>query len=64
MYITAERLKVIDMVPYLKSGESILVLKGSEYQPKKPEDFCGHKIGSMGATSGWHNYRSFQLITA
>lgn len=51
MYITAERLKVIDMVPYLKSGESILVLKGSEYQPKKPEDFCGHKIGSMGATS-------------
>lgn len=51
MYITAERLKVIDMVPYLKSGESILALKGSSYQPKKPEDFCGHKIGSMGATS-------------
>ena len=51
MYITAERLKVIDMIPYLKSGESILSLKGAEYQPKKPEDFCGHKVGSMGATS-------------
>ncbi len=51
MYITAERLKVIDMIPYLKSGESIISLKGSSYQPKKPEDFCGHKIGSMGATS-------------
>ncbi|SMB41684.1 conserved exported hypothetical protein [Serratia proteamaculans] len=51
MYITAERLKVIDMVPYLKSGESILALKGHDYQPKIPEDFCGHKIGSMGATS-------------
>lgn len=51
MYITAERLKVIDMVPYLKSGEAILALKGGDYQPKKPEDFCGHKIGSMGATS-------------
>ncbi|WKZ93998.1 ABC transporter substrate-binding protein [Chimaeribacter arupi] len=51
MYITAERLKVIDMVPYLKSGEAILSLKGSDYQPKRPEDFCGHKIGSMGATS-------------
>lgn len=51
MYITAERLKVIDMVPYLKSGESILALKGRDYQPKIPEDFCGHKIGSMGATS-------------
>ncbi|NOJ99327.1 transporter substrate-binding domain-containing protein, partial [Corallococcus coralloides] len=51
MYITAERLKVIDMVPYLKSGESILALKGASYQPKTPEEFCGHKIGSMGATS-------------
>jgi polar amino acid transport system substrate-binding protein len=51
MYITAERVKVIDMIPYLKSGESIMVLKDSTYQPKKPEDFCGHKIGSMGATS-------------
>ncbi|ATA19810.1 polar amino acid transport system substrate-binding protein [Gibbsiella quercinecans] len=51
MYITAERMKVIDMIPYLKSGEAILSLKGSDYQPKRPEDFCGHKIGSMGATS-------------
>ena len=51
MYITADRLKVIDMIPYLKSGEAILALKGSDYQPKTPEEFCGHKIGSMGATS-------------
>ncbi|NVZ81267.1 ABC transporter substrate-binding protein [Pseudomonas yamanorum] len=51
MYITAERVKVIDMIPYLKSGESILTLKGSDFQPKTPEEFCGHKIGSMGATS-------------
>jgi polar amino acid transport system substrate-binding protein len=51
MYITAERVKVIDMVPYLKSGESILALKGGAFQPKRPEDFCGHKIGSMAATS-------------
>ncbi|WNW11262.1 ABC transporter substrate-binding protein [Pseudomonas sp. DTU_2021_1001937_2_SI_NGA_ILE_001] len=51
MYITAERMKVIDMIPYLKSGESIIALKDSSYQPKRPEDFCGHKIGSMGATS-------------
>lgn len=51
MYITAERLKVIDMIPYLKSGESILAPKDSKFQPKRPEDFCGHKIGSMAATS-------------
>ena len=51
MYITKDRLKVIDMIPYLKSGESILSIKGSAYQPKVPEDFCGHKIGSMAGTS-------------
>ncbi|MDP1086545.1 hypothetical protein Q6245_29715, partial [Klebsiella pneumoniae] len=48
---SAERVKVIDMIPYLKSGESILTLKDSAFQPKTPEEFCGHKIGSMGATS-------------
>ncbi len=51
MYITAERMKVIDMIPYLKSGESILSIKGNDYQPKVPEDFCGHKIGSMAGTA-------------
>ncbi|MFP8968446.1 ABC transporter substrate-binding protein [Pokkaliibacter sp. CJK22405] len=51
MYITADRVKVIDMIPYLKSGESILAVKGSDYQPKTPEEFCGHKIGSMAGTS-------------
>ncbi|WP_347557580.1 ABC transporter substrate-binding protein [Robbsia sp. KACC 23696] len=50
MYITAERMKVIDMVPYLKSGESLLALKGASFQPKVPEDLCGHKLGSMGGT--------------
>lgn len=51
MYITAERLKIVDMVPYLKSGESILAIKGSDYQPKLPKEFCGHKVGSMAGTA-------------
>ena len=51
MYITADRVKVIDMIPYLKSGVSILAVKGNDYQPKTPEDFCGHKIGSMAGTA-------------
>lgn len=51
MYITADRLKIIDMIPYLKSGESILAVKGSDYQPKLPEDFCGHNVGSMAGTA-------------
>jgi polar amino acid transport system substrate-binding protein len=61
MYITAERVKVMDMIPYLKSGESILVLKGGDYQPKKPEEFCGHKIGSMGATSWLQQMRKLSI---
>jgi polar amino acid transport system substrate-binding protein len=51
MYITADRMKVIDMIPYLKSGQSILALKGRDYQPKVTEDFCGHTIGSMAGTA-------------
>jgi len=51
MYITADRMKIIDMIPYLKSGESILAVKGSDYQPEVPEDFCGHTIGSMAGTA-------------
>ncbi|MFM2483518.1 transporter substrate-binding domain-containing protein [Celerinatantimonas yamalensis] len=51
MYITAPRLKVIDMIPYSKSGESILSLKGASYQPKTMQDFCGHTIGSMAGTA-------------
>ncbi|MCB5162239.1 ABC transporter substrate-binding protein [Marinomonas algarum] len=52
MYITADRLKVIDLVPYLKTGDSILTVKGSGFQPKTPEELCGHSIGSMAGT-GW-----------
>jgi polar amino acid transport system substrate-binding protein len=51
MYVTAERLEIIDMVPYLKGGESILAIKGNDYQPKLPEEFCGHTIGSMAGTA-------------
>lgn len=51
MYITPERLKVIDMVPYLKTGEKILVLSDSSYLPASPSEMCGHKIGAMAGTS-------------
>lgn len=61
MYITPERLKVIDMVPYLKTGQQILSLKGSSYQPKTPEDFCGHKIGTMAGTSFLQNIQAFSV---
>jgi polar amino acid transport system substrate-binding protein len=64
MYITAERLKVIDMVPYLKSGEAILALKGSDYQPKTPEDFAGIKSARWAPPRGWRSCKSSPPTTA
>lgn len=51
MYITAERTKVIDMIPYLKSGQSIVAPAGKGFQPKVFEDLCGHKVGTMAGTA-------------
>jgi polar amino acid transport system substrate-binding protein len=50
LFITPERSKVIDMIPYLKTGESLLTLSDSRFKPKKPEELCGHKVGSMQGT--------------
>ncbi|KAB8312494.1 ABC transporter substrate-binding protein [Erwinia endophytica] len=50
LFITPERRKVIDMIPYLKTGESLLTLSSSTFKPKKPEELCGHKVGSMQGT--------------
>ncbi|MDB4836844.1 ABC transporter substrate-binding protein [Marinomonas sp.] len=51
MYITAERMKVIDMIPYLKSGQAIVAPTAKDFQPKVFEDLCGHKVGTMAGTA-------------
>lgn len=50
LFITPERSKVIDLIPYLKTGESLITLSTSTFKPKKPEALCGHKVGSMQGT--------------
>lgn len=47
LYITPERLRIVDMVPYYKTTESVLVAKGSSYQPKGKMDLCGKTIASI-----------------
>jgi polar amino acid transport system substrate-binding protein len=47
MYITAERLKKVDMVPYFKSTESVTVLSNSSYKPKVRDDLCGKTIATQ-----------------
>jgi ABC-type amino acid transport substrate-binding protein len=42
MYITAERLKQVNFVPYFDTGNVLVVKSDGDYQPKKPEDICGH----------------------
>ena len=36
LYVTPERAKLIDYVPYLKTGSSLLVLANSAYAPRGP----------------------------
>lgn len=50
--ITDERLQQADAVPYLSTGQSILVKKDSTYAPKTFEDLSNHKIGVQKGTTG------------
>ncbi|MBF7681895.1 amino acid ABC transporter substrate-binding protein [Acinetobacter sp. B5B] len=47
MYITPERLMKVDMIPYFKSTESVLVLNDSTYTPKVRDDLCGKTIATQ-----------------
>ncbi|KAA8735687.1 ABC transporter substrate-binding protein [Acinetobacter qingfengensis] len=47
MYITQERLKKVDMIPYFKSTESVVVLTDSSYKPKVRDDLCGKTIATQ-----------------
>jgi hypothetical protein len=64
MYITAERLKVIDMVPYLKSGEAILALKGATISRRRRKTSAGIKSARWAPPRGWRSCKSFPPTTA
>ncbi|WP_434639206.1 ABC transporter substrate-binding protein [Klebsiella sp. I138] len=51
MYITPERLKQADAIPYALSGAAIMALKSSNVQPKTEDDLCGVKVGLQQGTS-------------
>jgi polar amino acid transport system substrate-binding protein len=50
MYITPERLKKADAIPYARTGALIMVLKGSSVQPATEKDLCGLKVGLQQGT--------------
>jgi polar amino acid transport system substrate-binding protein len=51
LYVTPERQNVVDFVPYIYAGSSILVLASSEFQPKAVEELCGKTVGSIQGAS-------------
>lgn len=51
LYVTPERAKQIDYVPYLKTGSSLIVLNTSKNSPAAPADLCGMKVSTIKAAS-------------
>jgi len=47
LYITQERLKTVDMVPYAQTGSGFLVKRDGEFQPQVGADLCGHKVAVL-----------------
>lgn len=51
LYITPERLKQADAIPYAMTGASIIALKNSTTLPKTENDLCGVKVGLQQGTA-------------
>lgn len=51
LYVTPERAKQIDFVPYLKTGGSLLAMSNSGFAPKTPDDLCGKRVSSIKGAS-------------
>lgn len=51
LYITPERAKQVDYVPYLKTGSALIAPKDSELEPAGPADLCGLEVSNIKAAS-------------
>lgn len=47
LYVTPARAKVVDYVPYAKTGGSLIVRAEDDFAPKRPEDLCGKRVGNL-----------------
>lgn len=64
MYITAERLKVIDMVPYLKSGKRSSPAKAATTSLRPRKRSAAIKSARWAPPPGWHSCKSSPPTTA
>jgi len=47
LYVTPERMKTVDFVPYFVTGGSLLVSGKSNFKPKTMADLCGKRVASL-----------------
>jgi polar amino acid transport system substrate-binding protein len=50
LYITKERMQEVDMIPYYKTTQAVVVAKNSSYEPKTRVDLCGKRIATQKGT--------------
>ncbi|MGU7775707.1 transporter substrate-binding domain-containing protein [Burkholderia sp. MR1-5-21] len=46
LYVTPERAKQLDFIPYFTTGAVMLVRSDSDWKPTKPEQLCGKRVAS------------------
>ncbi|URN90277.1 MAG: ABC transporter substrate-binding protein [Pseudomonas protegens] len=51
LYVTPERQRILNFVPYIKAGSSLLVLKDAPFRPTSEQQLCGKIVGSMQGAS-------------
>lgn len=51
LYVTPERAKQIDYIPYMKTGGVLLALKGGAFAPSQPDMLCGKTVSSVQGAS-------------
>ena len=49
--INADRLKQVDMIPYFKAGQAVVVAKGNPKGIKSKDDLCGTTVAVQSGTT-------------
>ncbi|TCM63303.1 amino acid ABC transporter substrate-binding protein (PAAT family) [Acinetobacter calcoaceticus] len=51
LYVTPERMQQVDMIPYYKTTQAVVVKKEGNYKPKLRDDLCGKTIATQKGTN-------------
>ena len=47
LYVTPARAKVVEYIPYGKTGGSLMVRSDDTFLPKQPKELCGKRVGNL-----------------